>query len=42
MSGVAGAHLESVLEDEIAAHLDANGWLYSPTDDGYDLSLIHI
>lgn len=36
MTGVAGAHLESVLESEIAAHLAANGWLYSPTDAGYD------
>jgi len=36
MSGVAGAHLESVLENEIAEHLAANGWLYSPTDAGYD------
>jgi len=39
MSGVAGAHLESVLENEIAEHLAANGWLYSPTDDGYDREL---
>lgn len=36
MSGVAGAHLESVLENEIAEHLATNGWLYSPTDAGYD------
>jgi type I restriction enzyme R subunit len=35
MSGVARAHLESVLENEIAEHLVANGWLYSPTDAGY-------
>lgn len=39
MSGVAGAHLESVLEKEIAEHLAANGWLYSPTDAGYDRQL---
>ena len=39
MSGVAGAHLESVLETEIAEHLAANGWLYSPTDEGYDRAL---
>ncbi len=39
MSGVAGAHLESVLENEITEHLAANGWLYSPTDAGYDREL---
>lgn len=39
MTGVAGAHLESVLEGEIAEHLAANGWKYSPTDDGYDRAL---
>ncbi|MER7796203.1 DEAD/DEAH box helicase family protein [Microbacterium sp. NPDC096154] len=39
MSGVAGAHLESVLEAEIAEHLAANGWMYSPTDEGYDRDL---
>lgn len=39
MSGVAGAHLESVLENEIAEHLAANDWLYSPTDVGYDREL---
>lgn len=39
MSGVAGAHLESVLEEEIAEHLAANGWLYSPTGEGYDREL---
>ncbi|MCC9055243.1 DEAD/DEAH box helicase family protein [Microbacterium sp. F2E] len=39
MSGVAGAHLESVLENEIAEHLAATGWLYSPTDAGYDREL---
>lgn len=39
MSGVAGAHLESVLENEIAKHLASNGWLYSPTDAGYDRKL---
>ncbi len=39
MSGVAGAHLESVLENEIAEHLAANDWLYSPTDAGYDREL---
>ncbi|WP_409046901.1 type I restriction endonuclease subunit R [Microbacterium sp. HA-8] len=36
MTGIAGAHLESVLENEIAEHLAANGWLYSPADAGYD------
>lgn len=36
MSGVAVAHLESVLETEIAEHLAANGWLYSPHRRGYD------
>ncbi|MBD7956392.1 DEAD/DEAH box helicase family protein [Microbacterium sp. Sa4CUA7] len=39
MSNVAGAHLESVLESEIAEHLAANGWRYSPTDAGYDREL---
>ncbi|RDH96872.1 type I restriction enzyme R subunit [Curtobacterium sp. AG1037] len=39
MSVVAGAHLESVLENEIAEHLAANGWLYSPSDAGYDREL---
>jgi len=39
MSGVDGAHLELVLENEIAEHLAANGWLYSPTDAGYDRNL---
>lgn len=39
MTGVAGAHLESVLENEIAEHLAANGWLYSPTDARYDQEL---
>lgn len=39
MTGVAGAHLESVLENEIAEHLAANGWHYSPTDHGYDREL---
>lgn len=39
MSGVAGAHLESALENEIAVHLAANGWLCSPTDAGYDREL---
>ncbi|WP_395245531.1 type I restriction endonuclease subunit R [Agromyces sp. MMS24-K17] len=39
MTGIAGAHLESVLENEIAEHLAANGWLYSPTDAGYDREL---
>lgn len=39
MSGVAGVHLEFVLENEIAEHLAANGWLYSPTDAGYDREL---
>ena len=39
MTGLHGAHLESVLEMEIAEHLQANGWLYSPTDAGYDRDL---
>jgi type I restriction enzyme R subunit len=39
MSGVAGAHLESVLETEIAEHLAASGWLYSSSDAGYDRDL---
>lgn len=39
MTGFAGAHLESVLENEIADHLAANGWLYSPTGAGYDREL---
>ncbi|GAA1520884.1 DEAD/DEAH box helicase family protein [Agromyces terreus] len=39
MTGPSGAHLESVLETEIAEHLAANGWLYSPTDAGYDREL---
>jgi type I restriction enzyme R subunit len=39
MTGPSGAHLESVLESEIAEHLAANGWLYSPTDAGYDRDL---
>lgn len=39
MSGVAGVHLESVLENEIAVHLASNDWLYSPTDAGYDRDL---
>ncbi|WP_431790378.1 type I restriction endonuclease subunit R [Microbacterium paraoxydans] len=34
-----GAHLESVLENEIAEYLAANGWLYSPTGAGYDREL---
>lgn len=29
-------HNEIELEDEICEHLAANGWLYSPDDDGYD------
>jgi type I restriction enzyme, R subunit len=36
---VTDAHNEKALEDEIAAHLAANGWLYSPTDKGYDRQL---
>ncbi|WP_270413713.1 type I restriction endonuclease subunit R [Microbacterium maritypicum] len=36
MTEIAGVHLESVLETEIAEHLAANNWLYSPTDAGYD------
>lgn len=39
MTGPSGAHLESVLETEIAEHLTTNGWLYSPTDAGYDREL---
>lgn len=39
MSGVAGAHLESALENEIAGNLAANGWLCSPTGAGYDREL---
>lgn len=39
MSGLAGAHLESTLETEIAQHLAAHEWLYSPTDAGYDREL---
>lgn len=39
MTGVAGGHLELVLENEIAEHLASNGWLYSPTDAGYDREL---
>lgn len=39
MTGIAGAHLEAVLENEIAQHLAANDWLYSPTDPGYDRDL---
>jgi type I restriction enzyme R subunit len=29
-------HNEITFETEIAEHLAANGWLYSPNDDGYD------
>ena len=32
-------HHESVLEDEICAHLAAHGWEYSPNDAGYDREL---
>lgn len=39
MTGVAGAHLESVLETEIAEYLASNGWQYSATDVGYDREL---
>jgi type I restriction enzyme R subunit len=39
LSDVARAHLEAVLESEIAEHLAANGWLYSSTDAGYDREL---
>lgn len=39
MTGIAGAHLESVLEIEIAEHLAANGWDYSPTGEAYDREL---
>ncbi|HBS08100.1 MAG TPA: hypothetical protein DEA69_04770, partial [Microbacterium sp.] len=28
-----------MLENEIARHLAANGWLYSPTDAGYNREL---
>ncbi|MBN8424719.1 type I restriction endonuclease subunit R [Microbacterium esteraromaticum] len=39
MTGISGAHLEVVLENEIAEHLAANSWLYSPNDAGYDREL---
>jgi len=39
MTGIPGAHLESALENEIAEHLQASGWLYSPTAAGYDRDL---
>lgn len=39
MTGIAGAHLEAVLENEISEHLAANGWRYSPTDSGYGREL---
>ncbi len=29
-------HQEKFFEDELCAHLAAHGWLYSPTDAGYD------
>ena len=29
-------HNEVEFENEICEHLAANGWLYSPNDDGYD------
>lgn len=29
-------HHESAFETEICEHLAENGWLYSPTDAGYD------
>src|SRR3954464_16088925 len=32
-------HNEIVFESEISEHLAANGWLYSPTDAGYDREL---
>lgn len=32
-------HHESAFETEICEHLAENGWLYSPTDDGYDREL---
>ncbi len=32
-------HHESAFETEICEYLAANGWLYSPTDDGYDAEL---
>lgn len=31
-----GLHNEIEFENEICEHLAANGWLYSPNDDGYD------
>jgi type I restriction enzyme R subunit len=36
---IEGQHLEVVLETEIAEHLHDHGWLYSPTDAGYDPDL---
>lgn len=30
-------HNERPFEDAVCAHLAANGWLYSPTDNGYDV-----
>ncbi|MFL0409678.1 type I restriction endonuclease subunit R [Microbacterium paludicola] len=36
---IQGKHLEVVLEKEIVAHLEANGWLVSHTDTGYDREL---
>ena len=39
MTGISGAHLEVVLENEIAEHLAAHGWDCSPTDAGYDRDL---
>ncbi|OBI29833.1 restriction endonuclease subunit R [Mycolicibacter sinensis] len=36
---VALQHHESVFETEICEHLAAHGWLYSPTDEGYDREL---
>lgn len=32
-------HHESAFETEICGHLAENGWLYSPTDEGYDREL---
>jgi type I restriction enzyme R subunit len=36
---VAQQHHESSFEVEICAYLAAHGWLYSPTDAGYDREL---
>ena len=36
---MAQQHHESSFEAEICEHLAAHGWLYSPTDAGYDREL---